>query len=207
MNEIAFGYKFTSHLYGTVNLYDIRIKDPIVYRYDYENDEEHYFNDSKTGSSGLELELKTLYRRWTAAVSYSYYNAARHNEASIYHVVLPTGQISSVMKGASAHIVHFTGNYSINNRYSVNSAITWYSKRYGFITLLNEQVAAKPNCVADVTLNVQEFLLENLHASISVLNLLNASYGYVQPLGTNGFAEAPIPGKLLELLIKIGYRF
>jgi outer membrane cobalamin receptor len=206
VNELALGYRFNNHYYASVNLYDIVIKDPILYGYDYENDEENYFNDLQTGSNGFEFEMKSMYTRWNAGISYSYYDASRHNKSEVYSVITPSGHMARMMKGVPTHMVHFNASVRILRDTWLSPKFSWYSAQYGFINSAQVQEKADPYLLADINLMMRNLFVRHLNVGISLRNIFNQSYGYIQPIGIAGYAEKPMPGRPLEALLNVSYR-
>jgi len=207
VNEFLLGYRFTDHLYGSLNLFDIIIKNPIIYLYNYENDEEEYFNDTQTGTSGFETEFRFFYEKWSTNLSYSYYNSSFHNETDAYRVVLPTGEISYLMKGVPAHMVHMVSSVRVRKNIFINPSFSWYSAQYGFINSPDEQGKADPYLLADLSLQVRNVLVKNLDVSLSFRNILNSSYGYIQPVGISCDLESPMAGRPFEVALRLKYKF
>jgi outer membrane cobalamin receptor len=205
VNELELGYRFNNHLYGSVNIFDIIIKDPIIYTYDSENDEEGYYNDTRTGSTGFEIEMKTVFDHLISKLSYSYYDASLRNQTDVYKVFLPTGDLHQLMKGAPAHMIHWLSTFKFKKGFSINPTLSWYSSQYGYVDSPDIQGKAKPYLLANITLQASNILLKNFDFSISLQNMLNSEYGYIQPLGIAGDAQKPLPGRPFEVIIRLKY--
>lgn len=207
VNEVELGYKFNNNLYGSVNLFDIIIQDPIVYTYNPETDEEGYYNDSKTGSTGFEVELKTMFEKWNSKLSYSYYDASLRNKTSIYMVTLETGEMPRLMKGAPAHMVHWFSSVRLKKGISINPSISWYSTQYGFVDSPDAQGKAKSYILANITFQTRSIIAKNFDASLSLQNILNSNYGYIQPWALVGESQKPMPGRPFEVILRLNYSF
>jgi outer membrane cobalamin receptor len=210
VNELALGYRISNNFYTTVNLYDIVIKDPIVYFFGYEDVDETYYNEDQTGSSGLEFELKAVYPLWNASFSYSYFDASKNNQSDVYGVFLPGGQLKKMMKGSPSHMLHLSGSVKLSKKMWLNPVLSWYSSRYGYLLNADEQTEVNPYMLADLNLLTKNFLIRNLDMVFSVKNILNSKYEYIQPYGFEGLEDRPIPsipGKPLEVMLQLKYRF
>jgi outer membrane cobalamin receptor len=204
VNELAIGYRLSNNYFVSVNLFDIVIKDPIVY---FVEEEEYYINDTPTGTSGLEAEFKAIFTRWNAGISWSYFNASYNNKSDIYKVILPSGEMPALMKGAPAHMIHFNTQFKLRNRLHLSPVLSWYSPQYGYISSEEEQSKANAYLLADLNLMMNHIWIKNLTLGLSGRNLFNASYHYIQPVAIEGFAERPLPGRPLEVLMYVKYAF
>src|SRR5262249_18771811 len=117
-------------LFVAANAYDITIKKPIVYDYDPTTMQEIYLNGDKTGTRGVEAELKLRYPRGYASANYSYYSAAAKNNVGVYQV--PTDD--SVILPFPSHKVTVNGNLNLWRTLSLNSSVIGFSKRWGYVS-------------------------------------------------------------------------
>jgi outer membrane receptor protein involved in Fe transport len=84
--ELEVGYLIAKTVSVTVNGYYMSIDRPIVYGSDPATGEESYYNELKTGSKGLEAEVKVRHKRGFGSVTYSLYSAAGMNSVASYAV-------------------------------------------------------------------------------------------------------------------------
>ncbi|WP_026475360.1 TonB-dependent receptor plug domain-containing protein [Alkaliflexus imshenetskii] len=207
VNELELGYRLSNNVYANVSLFDIVIKDPIVYSFDYDTETEFYLNDNQAGTSGVEMEVKTVFDRWSGAFSYAYYTAARNNKTDYYSVFIDGNEKKRLLKGAPAHILHLQGTTHINNRFFVTTSLSWHSAQYGFVTSDEEQEKMNAYLLADITFRAKNLIIRNLDFTLSFRNILNETYAYIQPFGMANMAEAPYPGAPFETRIKVLYSF
>lgn len=207
VNELVFGYRFSDHFYGSLNLYDIIINDPIVYEFDYENNVEGYVNEGKTGTTGLEFELRAMYEKWTANISYSHYDASRNNKTDVYRVMLPSGDNNRLMKGAPAHMIHLVSSIKLKPNLTLNPAFSWYSEQYGYVASPDFQSKSEAYLIADLNLQMKHVMVKNFDVTVSLRNLFDAKYQYIQPFVMEGDGERPIPGRPFEAVVRLKYRF
>jgi outer membrane cobalamin receptor len=214
VNELELGYRISDHLYANISLFDIVIKDPIIYMFDEDLSDEMnpvlidgYMNDTQTGTTGFELEIKTVYEKWNAAFSYSFYDGSRNNTSTFYDVNINNNEKASLLKGAPAHIFHLKGSAKINDKYYLTPSISYFSERYGFITNDLEQEKTNGYFLADLTCLAKNMFVKNLDLTLSLRNMFNEKHAYIQPYGMPEMVEAPYPGAPFETVLKVKYKF
>ena len=73
--EAEAGYQLTDALFLSANVFDITLRDPIVYAFDEATGEEFYENATRTGTRGVEASLRFRRERAQASLSWSWYRA------------------------------------------------------------------------------------------------------------------------------------
>lgn len=207
VNELELGYRINDNFFISSGFFDIVIKDPIVYFYDIVQDIEYYWNTDKTGTTGLEVELKAVFEKWNGSLSYSHYNASRNNKTEFYKVYLVDREKSQFLKGAPAHMIHLNTSFQATENFFISPVVSYYSKRYGFINDITTLEKADQYLLADLTFLWRNTLTKGLDVTLSIRNILNEKYSYIQPYGMADMADAPYPGSPLETLLKIKYKF
>lgn len=209
--EAEAGYKLTSNQFVTLNLYDITIKDPIVYLYfpGNETDEEYemYQNFSRTGTRGLEFEYRIRQEKVSAYANYAFYSARGKNEVDAYAVVInDSSQLEGHLKAAPRHKINLNIQWQAITNLFFTPSVSWMSKRYGYIENDEQQTELSPILMANLFLHYENFVTNGLTISVGAYNLFNSDNRFIQPYATTGNAVAPYPFYGREFLVKISYR-
>lgn len=209
--EAEGGYKVTSNQFITLNLFDITIKDPIVYLYfpgsDTEDEYEMYQNYSRTGTRGLEIEYRLRRDKLSAIANYAFYCAKGKNEVDAYAVENAEGdKLEGFLKAAPRHKANLNLQWQVINDLYVTPSVSWVSGRYGYIENYEQQTMLSPALMANLFIQYENFVTNNLTISIGAYNILNSDNKYIQPYATAGNAVAPYPYYSREFLLKILYR-
>lgn len=209
--EIETGYKISTNQFITLNLFDITIKDPIVYLYypgsDTEEEYEMYQNYSRTGTRGFEAEYRMRYETISLSANYAFYCARDKNEVDAYAVTTPDSSlIETTLKAAPRHKINLYLQWQPFTNLFVTPSASWMSKRYGYIENSEEQTFSQAALLANLFIQYENVLVKGLNAGFGVYNLLNAENTYIQPFATQGNAVAPYPYYSREFLVKISYR-
>jgi outer membrane receptor protein involved in Fe transport len=207
--EAEFGYILTSNMFITANLFDITIKDPIIYYYDAALDEEWYQNSAKTGSTGIELEYRLKYNWGYITANYSFASAMitsqadyfRKNAVDVYEVP----DHPEDMLGLPQHKATIAGCYTWGNL-SIDPSLVFLSQRYawtGYDADENDVIVADdPSFRLNAYVSYRDFIFKRLRLGFGVFNILDDGYEYIQPyLGE----LPPHPGPSREFVIKLSY--
>ncbi len=200
--EFEAGLQVASNSYLTANLFDITTKDPIIYFYN-ENDEDEYINEKSTGTRGFEIEYKWKSLSWYADVNYSFYTASGHDIISIYRIPGNAEQLLAF----PAHKLNLSSNIRISAKINVTPSFTFVSKKY---SLLETEPGTSvthtydPALYSNITVNFENLFYKGLSLQASCTNLTNAETNYIQPYNGN---HSPLPGPGREFLLKLTYSF
>ncbi len=201
--EIEVGYKLAKTMFATVNVFDIVIKDPIIYFYDDINDVEAYLNFEQSGSRGIELEYKIKQSWGFLNFNYSYYSTAGKNKADLYQVPIDRNSVLGIPK----YKINVYSSLKASSQFSVNPSVTFLGERYGYATMdsQNNPVLSSFSSTPLINLNLRykNLLVSGLTVSFSAYDLLDEQIEFIQPY--NGM-HAPLPGLGREFLLKIDYR-
>jgi outer membrane receptor for ferrienterochelin and colicin len=201
--ELEAGYQLSRALYIGANAFDMTVSDPIIYFYDAETDEEGYLNATRTGSRGLEGELRWQGGFGYVNLGYSFYTAGGKNEVDTYTV---PGH-GNAMLGAPNHRLSVTGHFKLWRSLSFNPTATFMSARYGYGSsdADGNPVLAEYGATALLNAYVQykDAGAKGLDVGVGVYNLLGSSFGFVQPYNAG---HAPLPALGREFLVKLSYQ-
>ncbi len=208
VSEFEAGYKITSNMFITANIYDITIKEPIIYTYNPELQQDNYTNYPKTGSRGLEIQYRLMFTKFSANLSYSYYNSKDKNSVDPYKVNYPAGDtLRNVLQGMPANKFTLNGQISFTDKLSLAPTFVLWGSRYGYIDNALTQSKVDPTAIIDLFLNRNDFFIKGLSVGIGVYNILNSKMIYIQPYGTSENVVKPYPGTSREYLVKLDYNF
>jgi outer membrane cobalamin receptor len=200
--EAETGYEINSKMMVTLNAFDITTKDPIVYYFDENTNNDAYRNFERTGTRGLEVEYKYKNKVGYWALNYSFYIS---NGTPIPDYAVPNND--DVLLAFPAHKLNFTSGIKINDHINLNNSFSFSGPRYGIVAV-NELSGDtlvkkfKPELLANFNLCYENLFVKGLSASLGAYNFLNASEAYIQPYNN---LHAPLPGNSREFAIKISY--
>lgn len=198
--EVETGYRAGEFMF-TVNFFDIKISDPIVYYY---IDEDAYDNYNKTGTRGVEFVTKFFRENFGYAdLSYSFYEVNK-NEVPQYEV---PGE-DDVLLGFPSHKVTLSGSFKLLEDIRISPSVIYLSKRWGASGVTEEDdliiTDFDPVTLVNLTLIVKNVLTKGLDVSLSGYNITNEEFSVLQPY--NGY-HAPLPMESTEYLLKVSKQF
>lgn len=194
--EVETGYKFGEDFFLSVNAFDIRIKEPIVFYV--QNSSQAYGNYGRTGTKGFELTAR-LKKDWGYAdFTYSHYAALR-NSVAFYN----SGAGSRSLLAFAPDKFTLNSSVDLLQDLSINPSAVYYSGRRGYYA------AGRIKRFNDVLLANLNFSLKNLSGGrmelgLGVFDLFNSGYGYIQPYDGG---HAPLPGPSREIRARLSYKF
>lgn len=201
--ELETGYRFRDDLYASLALFDMTIRNAIVYHNDPLTNTESYSNDGPTGSRGAEVVGRWKGSRGYADASYSFYSATK-NRVPFYAVPGHGG----ALLGWPMHKVAVNASVALGAGFSANPSAVWLAERYGYSGLDragNPASGRFPNAVLlGFFLRKNDAFVRGLDLSAGVSDLLASGYSYIQPY--NG-GHSPLPGPSREVSVKAGYAF
>jgi outer membrane receptor protein involved in Fe transport len=200
--EIEFGYKLFDNLDLTINLFDIRSKNIILYQID-ENDDDFYINAAGQNTRGIETGLLYNANGWGyLKLDYSYYQSTR-NTADKYKIIDAQGQIHDRLNvGFPTHKVTFNAHAAITPSFSINPTLIFVSDRYGYTG--DRLTHHAPSWNANVYFRYQNLLTKGLEVGLGVYDIFNERFEYVQPY--HGGHPA-LPGPSREIMLKLSYQY
>lgn len=195
VTELEAGYKITGDLFVSANLYNIRIKDPIVFYV--ENSVQKYGNYGRTGTRGCELAAR-LKKDWGYAdLSYSRYDAAS-NSVDFYSA----GAAGALLAFARDKIA-LNSSFRLSGKVSVNPSAVYYGGRRGYRPDGNAG-PFEDLMVTSLNLSVKELAAGRLELGLAVHDIFNSGYSYLQPY--NG-GHAALPAQSREVRARLAYKF
>lgn len=200
--ELEAGYKTTTNTLISLNIFDITIKNPIIYFYDDNADAEGYFNGTKTGTTGAEINFRYQYGQNNIQAGYSYYFSGGKNEVEDYEVEIN----QNALLGIPQHKLTLNSSFMIWRNLFFNTQFVVLGERYVYNEVNNDGDAVLNLINPDILVNANIFyrnaFIKGLNLSFGVFDLLNSKPKYYQAY--NGY-HAPYPGKHREVFIKASY--
>jgi outer membrane receptor for ferrienterochelin and colicin len=199
--EFEAGYQITKDSILTGNVFNSRIKKPIVYSYDTEAEVEVYKNFTETGTRGFELDYR-LKKDWGYInANYSHYRAIQ-NQVDYYSV----DHHPELLLGFPAHKFTAAANIKLNRSFALNPSLVCLSSRYGYILPSESGETQKfdPVYLANLNFTWRNFASPGLDLDFGVFDILGENLEYIQPY--KGL-HAPLPGPSREYRVRLGYRW
>jgi len=197
--EVEAAIRLTQQMSLTVNLFHIRIRDPIVFFFDPILQRPAYHNASRTGTRGLETEFRLKSGIVYTTLAYSYYQA-HGNQVSDYVVTAN----DLILLGFPQHKLTGQTTVQLPWRASANLTATYLSKRYAMNSVQGIQYTEDPLLLLNVFLNFRQVISSRLSFGAGVYNLLGAKYSFIQPYRSD---NAPLPGPSREFILKMTYQY
>jgi outer membrane cobalamin receptor len=206
--ELETGYKLNANMFLTANVFDITIKNPIIYEYDPQADADLYYNYTKTGSRGFEFQYNIRYSAFSLNASYSYYNSKDKNAVDSYRVFdSDSSVLDNILQGMPAHKVTLSAIINITPGLSINPSFVLWGKRYGFIDSDITQSEVSPTPVLNIFIDYTDAFVKGLSIGAGIYNAFDKDWAYIQPYGTTGNGVKPYPAPGREILIKMSFSF
>jgi outer membrane cobalamin receptor len=197
--ELETGAKVSDRLFLTANVFDVEIRDPIVYSY---NEASLYANFEKTGSQGVECSAIYKNDKTNINLTYSFYKA-KDNTVNDYAI---PGE-NDLLLGFPAHKFSLYVSHSPCKDFFITPTLTYYSSQYAVTDYGADYVYEKlnPKLLTNISfLYKNAFKKEGLNLSFSIYNIFNEDYNFIQPY-LGGYA--PIPGPSRTFIFKLSYEF
>ena len=201
--ELEGGAKLNDNFLLTLNLFDIRITDAIIYSY---VDTDSYENAGNVGTQGLELSAKYKSGRIDSELTYSFYRV-NNDELPDYNV--PDEKYVNL--GFPQHKVTFYASIETSEKYQcyITPSIVYYSKKYAITSSDGAWNLYYGTLDSAMLVNLSllckdAFKMEGLGLSLSVYNMFDDDFYYVEPyIGYEGYT----PGPSREVVLKISKKF
>jgi outer membrane receptor for ferrienterochelin and colicin len=204
VSEVEVGYRINNNMFITANIFDISIKNSIVY---FDTGEAWvpivewgYINADNAGSDGFEIEYKIKYAKVFGTINYSYYTQAFRSLPKSY--IVPGHENSAL--GLAQSKLGFYGSYKPIYNLSICPSMTLIGKKYGYATLDEEENPAigsyGPYYLLNLSFTYDDLLIKGLSINLSVFDILNQKAPYVHTY--EGY-YCPFPGSSREFNLKI----
>ncbi len=195
--EVEFGAQL-GRAFVSVNLFDIAIRNPIVYQYDSVTDAESYFNYPKTGSRGFEVDLQ-LRGDW--GFLHSSLTVSQANDNQVPDFVVPGEK--AYLVGLPNLKATLLASFRLGERWSFAPSFVALGQRF---TFESEGGPVRREAVALLNAVVHgELPGLKLKLSFGVHNLTGADVGF--PKAYQGTDGDTYPSQPRQVFLRAGYRF
>jgi outer membrane cobalamin receptor len=201
--ELELGLQPVEGLMLTLSGFDITVEHPIVYYWDEAASSEGYRNYPRTGTRGLEAEIRYLRGIWSARLTYSFYDVVGKNRVDTFRV--PGAR--HVLLGMAPHKATLEGSVRVLENLSLHLSLQFLSdQRWAYAPYDADGNAVlrelPEQWLLDAYLRYDHLFTRGLWIGLGVYNMLDQRVEYVQPYD-NG--HPPLPGRSLEVLLRLGY--
>jgi outer membrane receptor for ferrienterochelin and colicin len=200
--EAEAGVQIAEGVYGSVNVFDQTIRDPIIYSADPATGTQIYQNFRRTGSRGVEAELRMRHRRGSLTLGYSYYTAGPKNQVDLYATPDPARLLAFPTHKLSAR-----ASINLDEHVSVDPSATWISGRYAATGTDSSGAptfaTASPQLMLNVFATARDLGFKGLDLGLGIYNLLDVRDDYIQPYNSS---HAPLPGPSREWVARLSYQ-
>lgn len=194
--ELEMGYKLNENMFLTANIYDIVIKNPIIWYV--EKNIGQFRNENKTGSKGLEIEYRFKYTWGFATLNYAYYEINK-NTVTDYHLSMHPG----LYPGAPSHKLAFNSGFNLTRKINIAPSAIYFGKRY-FDPALSANNTIDPAFICNFTVNYNNFLAKGFTVSAGVFDLFDNQTPFVQAYVGRQY---PFPRPSREFFVQLKYSF
>lgn len=195
--EVELGYKISSSMFLTGNVFHIQINDPIVYFVDTNNPIGTYDNFSKAGSMGFELDYRIKSDWGHLSVNYSYYTSQGINEVPFYSVPSDEGSVLA-MPGSR---INTNASIKLGKGFSVNPSLNLLGKRYAVTGIATDYIIEELDSEFFMNLYIR-YVNENLELGLGVYDVLDEGQKFVQPFASG---HNVLPGIGREFSVRATY--
>lgn len=186
----------------TTNIYRVQIKDPIIYGYNPIAAFETYTNFPKTGTQGLETELRYNSKKIKIIANYSLYNPYQ-NEIEELEVADNDKQFLAFPNTK----MNFFIAYKITHNFSASTTATWQNERFTYLQTDPDSedltlIRYKPVFFENIFLQYQNIAKKGLDIGFGVYNLFDRPNVFLYPTNTS---IVPLADQSREFLIRLRY--
>ncbi|MBF0227120.1 MAG: TonB-dependent receptor plug domain-containing protein [Desulfobacterales bacterium] len=203
--EFEAGYNFFNHVLFSINLFDMRIKDPITMGS--QDGEPIFENYGKIRTRGIEIDNRYSFKQIYCSVTYSYYQN-NHSDIPIYEI--PDDE--DVFNGMPQHKVTANGHIKLFKGLSFNPSFIYISKRKTITDYWDlagglgpkEYGTIDEHYMLNANLLYEGLFDKHFDVSISIFNILDDDYLYTQAYPGYLF---PMPGNSREIVFRMNYNY
>ncbi len=199
--EVELGYEISPNLAVRLNGYDIHVLNPIIYFRTTSTGFGAYQNGEKSGTYGVEAELRYRGAEGQATINYSYYRTS--SQALDNAPVDAAGRIvnGAEMLGLAPHKLSLFVSALPLRSLTTSATLTYLSSRYGY-DRTSTLTVFEPAILLNVFLSYGALFDGTGTVGVGLYNVLDSDYSFIQPY--NG-GHPPLPAPSRELLVKFSY--
>jgi outer membrane cobalamin receptor len=211
--EVEAGLQLGESAFFSANLFDIGIRHPIIYAVvNGVTGAQEYENFGKTGTKGIEAELRWQRRGYGVQASWSFYSAGdlvpsaiesalgrERDPVSLYAV---PGTLA--LRGLPQQKATLQAHASLWRALSINTSMTLMGPRYGALLPSGGLQQLDTMLLADLFLLWKDAFTRGLTLSLGVKNLFDAHDAWLQAYDSG---HAPLPGPSREVFARATMAF
>lgn len=191
-----------SKLLLTTNIYRIQITDPIIYGYNPIASFETYGNFPKTGTQGLETELRYTSPKIKIIANYSLYNPYQNKIEEIN----VEGNTKQFLAFPNTKFNFFIA-YKITPSFSASTTITWQNERFTYLQTDPDSedltlIRYKPVMFGNLFFQYQNIGKTGIDVGFGAYNLFDTPNVFLYPTNTS---IVPLADQSREFLIRLRY--
>jgi outer membrane cobalamin receptor len=191
-----------SKLLFTTNIYRIQLTDPIIYGYNPIAAFETYANFPKTGTQGLETELRYTSPKIKIIANYSLYNPYQ-NQIEELKVEENNKQFLAFPNTK----MNFFIAYKITPNFSASTTTTWQNERFTYLQTDPDSedltlIRYKPVFFGNVFFQYKNIAKTGIDVGLGVYNLFDTPNVFLYPTNTS---IVPLADQSREFLIRMRY--
>lgn len=186
--EAEVGYKFSDSMYTSLNIFDVRIAEPVVFQTVPGNPNGFYTNDGKLGSQGAEFEFRYAARPVTVIANAAYY--LRTNAVDDRYAVPGKSEAYVAMPNLRANMMI---GYNFTPDFGVFPSLLYYGVRHGYVGAGGDTTTLQefsPTLLVNLNARYQNLGIKGLDLSLGVMNLTDQKMITLQA-HDGGFAGLP----------------
>jgi hypothetical protein len=199
----------TKNLFINATLFDITVN-KLIYQFTTPVTGTVMYNNSpdKTGSRGLDVELRYVQKPFNLVFGYSYYSASGKNHIPTFSadpdgiIAGHTGGLTNYFLGFSRHKFSWNTSLRITDNIDLNLNGFVFGKRYGYLSDSLGIVEYEPGVILNTYLDFRSIIRKGFSLGIGLYNALNTDYRFITPYNAT---HAAIPSEGRELFIKLAY--
>jgi len=184
----------------TGNIFNSRIKQPIVYFVRHSKRFGTYQNFTETGTRGFELDYR-IKKTWAMPTQTIPIIGQSRNQVDYYAV---EGHPSLLLGFPATNWLSV--QYPLPKGLALNPTLIYLSHRYGYTTPADSAEPPKrfdPACLANLNFSWRDFILKGFDLDLGVYDIFGENFEYIQPY--KRFAR-PLPGPSREFRARLSYR-
>jgi outer membrane receptor for ferrienterochelin and colicin len=226
--ELEAGYQFSDKVILTANIFDMTIRNPIVYYY-YQDETVRriygaqsglyvYQNFEKAGTQGFELDFRFQDKWGFLNANYAFYTVANKPRIDAYSVstfnrdpLLREEVRTNTLLAFPNHKFNLSWLYKITPDFTVNVTGSFYASRWGYdvdifgpgpFDVDGKLIKQRFTYLTNFYFRYTNLLTKGLTAGLGMYNVFNQDYDFLQPY----FGEMPpLPGSSRELVFRLSY--
>lgn len=202
--EVEVGYLFSDKLMLTMNLFDVKFDNALIYLPDPDTGVGGYVNSGSYGTRGVEAICRYQHEKFNLLLNYAYYQVS-DNDVEAYEVPGHDGDFLAFPR----HRLNAIADIKVSKKISVHPSVSFFGERYGYAYDPGEGAATSqkfdPTAVFNLNVRARDvFDKEGLEIDFGIRDICDSGFHYIQAY--NG-GHAPLPSPSRSLYMRVMYKF